>query len=130
MTPNRNITVECTFSNPIRVSDNSELNYLYERGGFFTWIGGKSDVIKAMLIDFRNSKVVNNSKITNIYIKVQLDLNAFNSVDGLDDSYSITDFKEYLLEIFSDDIKRIAIDEYLVYSLEIEDVENTPLKLI
>lgn len=129
MTPNRNITVECTFSNPIRVSDDSELNYLYERGGFFTQVGGKSDVIKAMLVDLRNSKVVK-SKITNIYIKVQFDLNAFNDVDGLNDSYSITDFKEYLLEIFSDDIKRIAIDEYLVYSLEIKDVENTSLKLI
>ena len=129
MTPNRNITVECTFSNPIRVSNGSELDHLYERGGFFTWIGGKSDVIKAMLIDLRNSKVVK-SKITNIYIKVQFDLNAFNSVDGLNDFDNITDFKEYLLEVFGDDIKRIAIDDYLVYSLETEDVENTPLKLI
>ena len=129
MTPNRNITVECTFSNPIRVSNGSELHHLSERGGFFTWIGGKSDVIKAMLIDLRNSKVVK-SKITNIYIKVQFDLNAFNSVDGLNDFDNITDFKEYLLEVFGDDIKRIAIDDYLVYSLETEDVENTPLKLI
>ena len=129
MTSNRNITVECTFSNPIRVSNGSELDHLYERGGFFTWIGGKSDVIKAMLIDLRNSKVVK-SKITNIYIKVQFDLNAFNSVDGLNDFDNITDFKEYLLEVFGDDIKRVAIDDYLVYSLETEDVENTPLKLI
>lgn len=127
---NKNITIECTFSNPIRVSNGSELDHLYERGGFFTWIGSKSDVIKAMLIDLRNAEVRNGSRITDIYVKVQFDLEAFNSVDGLNDFDTITDFKEYLLEVFSDDIKRIAIDEYLVYSLETEDVENTPLKLI
>lgn len=127
---NKNITIECTFSNPIRVSNGSELDHLYERGGFFTWIGSKSDVIKAMLIDLRNAEVRNGSRITDIYVKVQFDLEAFNSVDGLNDFDTITDFKEYLLEVFSDDIKRIAIDEYFVYSLETEDVENTPLKLI
>lgn len=137
---NKNITIECTFSSPIKVSNGSELDYLYENGGFFSWIGNNSDVIKAMLVDLRNAKVSAHGKVTDIYVKgstitginvkVQFDVSAFNNVDGFNDFDSITDFKEYILETFSDDIKKIAIDRYLVYSLDIEDMERTPLKLI